>query len=91
MTRIYYLFLDQEFCIQNVFENLKLAILEPGIQYKEIREPLTKPSLLPPYIVIESIYKDQYLLEQITEILRDMDYDKELILLKPLVKEKTLI
>ena len=47
----YYLFIDKEFCIQNVFENLQLTILEPGIVYKEIQEH----SILPPYIVILSI------------------------------------
>ena len=31
MTITYYLFLDKKFCIQNVFENLQLAISEPGI------------------------------------------------------------
>lgn len=87
MAITYYLFLDKEFCIQNVFENLKLAILEPGIIYKEIKEH----PILPPYIVIVSIYKDQYLLEKVTEELRDMDYDKSLTILKPLVNETYLI
>jgi len=86
MTITYYLFLDKEFCIQNVFENLQQAILEPGIVYTEIKED----PILPPYIVIVSIYKDKYLLDKVTEELRDMGYDKELKLLKPLVKEKTL-
>lgn len=81
MTITYYLFLDKEFCIQNVFENLQLAILEPGITYKEIKEH----SILPPYIVIVSIYKDQYLLEKVTEELTDMGYDKPLTILKPLL------
>lgn len=87
MTITYYLFLDKEFCIQNVFENLQLAILEPGIVYKEIKEH----SILPPYIVIVSIYKDQYLLEKVREELTDMGYDKPLKILKPLVKERCMI
>jgi hypothetical protein len=86
MTITYYLFLNKEFCIQNVFENLQQAILEPGIVYKEIKED----PILPPYIVIVSIYKDQYLLDKVTEELRYMGYDKQFKLLKPLVKEKTL-
>lgn len=81
MAITYYLFLDKELCIQNVFENLQLAILEPGIVYKEIKEH----SILPPYIEIVSIYKDQYLLEKVTEELIDMGYDKPLKILKPLV------
>lgn len=83
MTITYYLFLDKSFCIQNVFENLQLALLEPGIVYKEIKTH----SILSSYIVIVSIYKDQYLLEKVTEELRDMGYDKSLKILKPLVKE----
>lgn len=82
MAITYYLFLDdKEFCIQNVFENLQLAILEPGITYKEIKEH----SILPSYIVIVSIYKDQYLLEKVTKELTDMGYNKQFKLLKPLV------
>ena len=82
MTITYYLFLDTEFCIQNVFENLQLNILEPGIVYVEIKEQ----SVLPPYIILESIYKDQYLLELINTELRDMGYDKPFEILKPLLK-----
>lgn len=70
MTITYYLFLDKKFCIQNVFENLQLAISEPGIIYKEIKEH----SILPHYIVIVSIYKDQYLLEKVREKLTDMGF-----------------
>ena len=61
----YYLFLDKEFCIQNVFENLQINILEPGIKYKEIKEH----PILPPYIVIVSIYKDQYLLNKVAAVI----------------------
>lgn len=86
--RTYYLFLDKEFCIRNVFENLQEArILEPGIQYMQIKEH----ALLPPYIVIESIYKDEYFKNKVNEELRDMGYDKSFKILKPLVKEQTLI
>lgn len=83
MTRTYYLFLDKEFCIRNVFENLQLAILEPGIVYVEIKEE----TILQPYIVIESIYKDQYLLLKVKEELINMGYDKSFKILKPLVEE----
>jgi len=86
MTITYYLFLDKEFCIRNVFENLQQNILEPGIVYKDIKPH----SILPPYIVIVSIYKDQYLLEKVTEQLEDIGYDKQFKLLKPLVKEKSI-
>jgi hypothetical protein len=79
--RTYYLFLDKDFCIQNVFENLRMAILEPGIIYKEIKQH----SILSQYIVLESIYKDQYLLKTITEELKDMGYDKSIEILKPLL------
>lgn len=61
MVGIYYLFIDKEFCIQNVFENLQLAILEPGIKYNEIK----LNDILPPYIILTTIYKDQYLLKLI--------------------------
>jgi len=80
--RTYYLFLDKEFCIHDVFENLQMA-LEPGIVYKQIKEHI----LLPPHIVIESIYKDEYLKTKIDEELRDMGYDKSFKILKPLAKE----
>lgn len=81
MAITYYLFLDKEFCIQNVFENLQMNILEPGIEYKEIKQNI----ILPPYIVIVSIYKDQYLLEKVREELEDMGYDKSFEIVKPLV------
>lgn len=82
----YYLFLHKEVCIEKVFENLKFCILDLGIEYKEIKEH----SILPSYIKIVSIYKDQYLLKRVTEILKQMDYDKPLKILKPLVNEKIL-
>lgn len=81
MAITYYLFLDKEFCIRNVFENLQENILEPGIIYQEIKEHL----ILPPYIVVLSIYKDQYLLAQIKGELEDMGYDKSFEIVKPLV------
>lgn len=74
--RTYYLFIDKEFCIRNVFETLQTA-LEPGIIYKV---------LLPPYIVIESIYKDQYFKTKIDEELTNCGYDKSFKILKPLDK-----
>ena len=81
--RTYYLFLDEEFCIRNVFENLQIA-LEPGIVYKQIKANCV---LLPPHIVIESIYKDEYFKTKIHEELRTMGYDKSFKILKPLVTE----
>jgi hypothetical protein len=87
MTITYYLFIDKEFCIRNVFETLQTAILEPGIKYTHIKEH----AILPPYIVIVSIYKDQYLLEKVREELDNIGYDKSFKILKPLVKERTLI
>ncbi len=80
MGEIYYLFIDKEFCIQNVFENLQLAILEPGIKYSEIK----LNDVLPPYIILTTIYKDQYLLKLINEELSNMGYNKNFELLKPL-------
>lgn len=82
MTITYYLFLDKEFCIRNVFETLQEDILEPGIVYTEIKEH----QILPPYIVIETIYKDQYLLDKVTEQLQDIGYDKSFTILHPLEK-----
>ena len=79
--RTYYLFIDKEFCIQDVFKNLQMA-LEPGIVYKQIKEHI----LLPPYIIVESIYKDEYFKTKIYEELRNMDYDKSFKILKPLAK-----
>ena len=86
MAITYYLFIDEEFCIQNVFENLQHAILEPGIKYTQIK----KHDILPPYIVIVSIYKDQYLLEKVGEELTNIGYDKPFEILKPLFKEKNI-
>ena len=80
MAITYYLFIDKEFCIQNVFETLQQDILEPGIKYTQIKEDF----ILPPYIVIVSIYKDQYLLKRIEEELTDIGYDKSFKILKPL-------
>ena len=82
MVGIYYLFIDKEFCIQNVFENLQLAILEPGIKYSEIK----LNDVLPPYIILTTIYTDQYLLELINKELNDMGYDKSFEILKPCYK-----
>ena len=82
----YYLFLDKTFCIESVFEVLQNnRLLEPGITYKYIEDD----SLLQPYIVISTVYKEQYLLEKITTTLAYHRYDKEFKLLKPL--EKSLI
>lgn len=80
MTITYYLFIDKEFCIRNVFETLQTVVLEPGISYTCIKEHV----ILPPYIVIVSIYKDQYLLTQIRGVLDDIGYDKSFEILKPL-------
>lgn len=85
MAITYYLFIDEEFCIQNVFENLQQAILEPGVKYTQIKQH----DILSPCIVIVSIYKDQYLLEKVEEELRNIGYDKSFEILKPLFKEKT--
>jgi hypothetical protein len=81
MTITYYLFLDKAFLIQDVYKNLQMNILEPGIIYKEIKEN----SILPQYIVLESIYKDGYLFELIQKELHEMGYNKQFKLLKPLV------
>ena len=34
----FHLFINKEFCIRNVFETLRMDILEPGIVYTEIKE-----------------------------------------------------
>jgi hypothetical protein len=78
---IYYLFLDNDFCIYNVFDCLReTTIIEPGITYKEIKEN----SVIKQCIVITSIYKDEYLKQCLSNLLTDMDYDKSFQLLKPL-------
>jgi len=84
MTITYYFFIDKEFCIRNVFETLRMNILEPGITYTYIKE---QTELLPPYIVIVSIYKDQYLSNKVREELDNIGYDKSFKILKPLVNE----
>ncbi len=84
--RTYYLFIDNEFCIQNVFESLQIG-LKQGIVYKQIKEH----ELLPSYIIMESIYKDEYLRDEINKELRERGYDKSFIILKPLVKERAII
>ena len=83
--RTYYLFLDRKFCIQNIFENLQSS-LEPGISYKKVKQH----DLLPPYIVIVSIYKDDYFKSKLEEELYDVGYDKSIVVLKPLALELTL-
>lgn len=79
----FHLFIDKEFCIINVFQTLQINIFEPGIMYTEIKE---QGSILPPYIVMKTIYKDQYLLDKVTEQLIEIDYDKSFEILKPLFK-----
>lgn len=86
--KTYYLFLDNDFCIYNVFDTLReTRIIEPGITYKEIKEN----SVIKQCIVITSIYKDEYLKQCLTELLTDMGYDKSFQLLKPLVREEAII
>lgn len=87
MTITYYLFIDKEFYIQNVLKTLQQNILEPGIKYTQIKEH----DILPPYIVIVSIYKDQYLLKKVEEELTNIGYDKSFKILKPLIVERCLI
>lgn len=87
MTRTYYLFIDKDFCIQNVFETLQMAILEPGIKYTHIKEHVNCGHC----IVIVSIYKDQYLLSKVQEELTNIGYDKSFEILKPLAREETLL
>jgi hypothetical protein len=82
MTITYYLFVDN---IRNVFETLRMNILEPGIKYMGVLHEQSE--LLPPYIVIVSIYKDQYLLNKVREELDNIGYDKSFKILKPLVNE----
>jgi hypothetical protein len=81
--KTFHLFIDDEFCIRNVFEILQMNIFEPGIMYIEIKE---QGSILPPYIVMKTIYKAQYLLDKVAEQLEDINYDKSFEILKPLFK-----
>jgi hypothetical protein len=83
----YYLFIDKEFCIQNVFETLQMNILEPGIKYIRIKQH----TILPAFIVVESIYKDQYLKSKIDEELTNIGYDRSFKILKPLSKNETIV
>lgn len=86
--RTYHLFLDKDFCIYNVFESLlETRIIEPGINYIRIKEN----TILPQCIVIESIYKDEYLKSCLVTLLEDMGYDKSFQILKPLIREEALI
>jgi hypothetical protein len=86
--RTYHLFLDKDFCIYNVFESLvETRIIEPGINYIRIKEN----TILPQCIVIESIYKDEYLKSCLVTLLEDMGYDKQFQILKPLVREEAII
>jgi hypothetical protein len=81
---IYYLFLDKKFCIRDVFDNLrKTRVIEPGINYIEIKED----SVIPQCIVIKSIYKDEYFKDCLNDLLEDMGYDCKFQILKPIVKE----
>lgn len=78
----YYLFIDNEFCIYNLFDNLRATrIIEPGLDYIMIKEN----DIVEKYIVIESIYKDEYFKNCLTNLLRDIGYDTEFKILKPLV------
>lgn len=86
--RTYHLFLDKDFCIYNVFDSLvETRVIEPGINYIKIKQN----NVLPQCIVIESIYKDEYLKSCLVTLLTDMGYDKQFQLLKPLVREEALI
>ena len=79
--KTYYLFLDEEFCIYNVFDTLKETRgIEPGIDYIQINED----SVMPQCILIKSIYKDEYLRDCLRQLLVDMGYDCEFEILKPL-------
>ena len=86
--KTYYLFLDKEFCIYNVFDTLKeTRVIEPGINYIQIKEDL----IIPQCIVIKSIYKDEYFRDCLRQLLEDMGYDREFQILKPLVREQAMI
>jgi hypothetical protein len=82
--RTYYIFIDEEFSIFDTFNVLKeTRVIEPGIDYIDIKET----PILPPYIVVESIYKDEYFKSCLIKILKEIGYDKSIQILKPLVKE----
>ncbi len=80
--RTYYLFVEES-NINDIFKNLLISTRELGIRYLTIKENL----LLPSYIVIESIYKDEYFKNKISEELINIGYDKLFKILKPLSKE----
>ena len=84
--RTYHLFIDKEYGIKKVFDKLKMA-LELGIKYIQIEEHI----ILQPYILIESIYKDEHFRNKINEQLRNMGYDKSYVILKPLAKELCML
>lgn len=79
----YYLFIDSDYCcIYNLFDNLcATRIIEPGLDYIRVKE---NDCVLEKYIVIESIYKDEYFRNCLTNLLRDMEYGGEFKILKPL-------
>lgn len=80
--RTYYLFINDTYDIDHVFDNLlETRVIEPGISYIRIQQDHT---LLPPHIVIESVYKDDFLTKCLTTLLSDMDYEGDFDILKPL-------
>jgi len=86
MYSTYYLFIHENYPIEYVFDYLKLSN-EEGIKYTSIQDPI----ILPKYITIQSMFKDMYLKKKIEKVLGDLGYEKPFKILKPLVKEVTLV
>jgi hypothetical protein len=83
----YYLFVDLNSCpIEPIFNYLKSSQTQ-GINYIDIKTD----SLLPKYIVIKSMFKDEYFKDKIKMELLYYGYDKKFKILKPLVKELALV
>lgn len=83
--RTYYLLIDKEF-LYNLFNNLQeTRMIEPGIDYIKIKD-----DNLAPYIVIKSIYKDEYFKERLTTLLRNINFEGRFEILKPLVREQVM-
>ena len=69
----YYLSLNENFCINQAFDILRDYFLEPGIHYDRIENDI---------IVINSIYKYDYLNDCLKIILKDIGYNEEFYLEK---------
>jgi hypothetical protein len=75
--------IHSEYDVQDTLAKLQMFLLEPGNTYLRV----IQDDILPPYIVVRSIYKDEYFKSTVVDTLQVLGYDKSCKILKPLVNE----